>query len=379
MSIGASRRPAARTAPVVRRVSVRDMSTRAPSEPVTVEFDARTAFEFLVSLVIQEEPELLPEDAAWLGATRDGLSDALRRDLRRAFGDPESGGAEMSLALMPLIVADPTVRTAADVVALAGRLVAEDLVVGATCEMRDHTHEKSDHDRARVLAARALAGDTDAREELVGSWPEKAQPTLLRVLEDPEGALRSLRRALRAWAERFAAIEPRVAGMLERDEAARRAEATDLPVAEVVERVTGGVRFVPEAGVTRVILAPSYFARPYNYLFGERDWRMYCYPLSDAALDGDPSALPSATVRLFKALGDETRLRILRLLGDGDLYLTEIADRMALSKPTVRHHMLLLRAAGLVIVTETGGLTYYSLRRDRVADATPDLQRLLGA
>ena len=32
-------------------------------------------------------------------------------------------------------------------------------------------------------------------------------------------------------------------------------------------------------------------------------------------------------------------MRILRLLADGDLYLTEIAQRMGLSKPTVKHHL----------------------------------------
>jgi DNA-binding transcriptional ArsR family regulator len=175
------------------------------------------------------------------------------------------------------------------------------------------------------------------------------------------------------------AIEERLAGMLAHDVAARRREIAGLPVTDAVERTTGGIRFGRDAGLTRVILAPSYFARPYNYLFGESDWRMYCYPIADASLDADPSALPGATVRLFKALGDESRLRILRLLADGDLYLTEIADRMSLSKPTVKHHMVLLRAAGLVSVTETGGLTYYSLRRDRLADASGDLQRLVGA
>ena len=368
------------TPPAAGRTLVRDMSAGgARGGSVALEFDARTAFEFLVSLVIVEEPELLPEDTAWLVATREGLSDALRRDLRRAFGDPESGGAEMTMALMPLVVADRTVRTAADVVALAGRLAVDDLVVGATCEMANHTHDESDHDRARLLASRALAGDTDARDELVGSWPERARPTLRRLLEDPEGELRSLRRVLRAWAERFSTIESRVARMLERDEATRRSEAADLPVEEVVERVTGGIRFSPDSGLARVILAPSYFARPYNYLFGEQDWRMYCYPIADAALDGDPSALPGATVRLFKVLGDETRLRILRLLAGGDLYLTEIAERMGLSTPTVSHHMVLLRAAGLVTVTETGGLTYYTLRRERLPDASVELKRLVGA
>jgi len=41
--------------------------------------------------------------------------------------------------------------------------------------------------------------------------------------------------------------------------------------------------------------------------------------------------------------------------------------------------MMQLRAAGLVTVSETGGLTYYSLRRERLADASGDLRRLVGA
>jgi DNA-binding transcriptional ArsR family regulator len=147
---------------------------------------------------------------------------------------------------------------------------------------------------------------------------------------------------------------------------------------EFVERATGGVRGVAEPATRRLIMAPCYFGRPYNYFFGDRVTKVICYPVSEAAI-GDAGALPTATVRLFKALGDESRLRILRLLSDGDLYLTEIAERMSLSKPTVSHHMVQLRAAGLVSVTETGGLTYYTLRRERLADASVDLQRLLGA
>lgn len=374
MSTTTSTRRVPRPTPVVRRAVVRDLTARQAAEPIDVEFDVRTAYDFLVSLVLEEEPELLPEDAEWLAAARASLSDGVRRELARMFRDSETHHMGLGAALIPLVVADPGVRTAADVVALAGRIGAAE-IVGASCEI-------GAHDRAVSLATGALGGDAGAHDELVAICPEKSRPALERLLSDPEGELRSIRRVLRAWSERFVAIEPRVARMLERDVASRRGDAAGAPgapVADLVEHVTGGVRFTPETGITRVILAPSYFARPCNYLFGERDWRMYCYPLADAALDGDPSALPGATIRLFKALGDETRLRILRSLGDGDLYLTEIAERMALSKPTVRHHMILLRAAGLVTVTETGGLTYYSLRRDRIADATPDLQRLLGA
>ena len=78
-------------------------------------------------------------------------------------------------------------------------------------------------------------------------------------------------------------------------------------------------------------------------------------------------------LRLYRALGDPSRLRILRLLTDRDLYLTEIAQQMELSKPTVKHHLAALRAAGLVTVTDEGNMTYYSLRRARVAEAGPEL------
>jgi len=48
-----------------------------------------------------------------------------------------------------------------------------------------------------------------------------------------------------------------------------------------------------------------------------------------------------------------------------------------LSKPTIKHHLALLRIAGLVTVTETGNLVYYSLRRTRLEDPSVDLKRFL--
>ena len=71
-------------------------------------------------------------------------------------------------------------------------------------------------------------------------------------------------------------------------------------------------------------------------------------------------------------------MRILRLLGERDRYLTELAQQLELSKPTMKHHLALLRAAGLVTVTEEGSLTYYSLRRERVREAGVELQHYIG-
>ena len=43
---------------------------------------------------------------------------------------------------------------------------------------------------------------------------------------------------------------------------------------DLIEQTTGGIRWLSEPGVRRVILAPSYFARPYNFLLGSADWRV---------------------------------------------------------------------------------------------------------
>jgi DNA-binding transcriptional ArsR family regulator len=297
------------------------------------------------------------------------MSEALRRDHGRLFGlGHEVKG--LGGALIPLAVRDAAVRTAADVVTLAGRIEARDLL--------EIVCEEAEMASTLELALRVLDGDAAPRDDAVAACPEPLRPTIGRLLDDPAGEVRSIRRVVRAWAERFASIEARVAAMEQRDVDARRADLERLSLTDFVERVTGGVRWIQEPGTKRLLLCPSYFARPYNYLFGGRDWRMFAYPLAETALGPEADAVPAASIRLFKALGDESRLRILRLLAAGDLYLTEIAERMDLSKPTVSHHLAQLRAAGLVTMTEAGALTYYSLRRDRIAEAGGELARLLG-
>jgi len=357
----------------VRRLGalVRELSPRGGTARPEVILEVRTALDFLVSLVGDTEPELLPVDAAWYTAARDSLSAPLRRDMERAFGHQEAAKGIAGWALIPLVIAEREVRTVADVVALAGKVTARELI-GSACA-------DEEMNETRALADRYFAGEPGLHDELVASAPEALRAALDRLLREPETELRALRRVLRAWEERFSAVEPRVAQMQARDVAARRTDLECLPLEDFIERATNGYRWTPDAGVRRVHLVPSYFARPYNYVFAGEGWHLFAYPLAETALDGDPAAVPLATIRLFKALGDASRMRILRYLTDGDLYLTEIAARMGLSKPTVKHHLARLRAAGLVTVTETGGLTYYSLRRDRVAEAGPDLARYLDA
>ena len=64
---------------------------------------------------------------------------------------------------------------------------------------------------------------------------------------------------------------------------------------------------------------------------------------------------------LFKALNDITRREILELLKNGDLTAGEIANRFMISKPSISHHLDLLKQAGLVQSLKEGQYIYYSL------------------
>ncbi|MFN8252894.1 MAG: autorepressor SdpR family transcription factor [Ferruginibacter sp.] len=64
---------------------------------------------------------------------------------------------------------------------------------------------------------------------------------------------------------------------------------------------------------------------------------------------------------LFKALNDATRREILELLKKKDLTAGEIADQFHISKPSISHHLDLLKQAGLVESVKEGQFIYYSL------------------
>ena len=65
--------------------------------------------------------------------------------------------------------------------------------------------------------------------------------------------------------------------------------------------------------------------------------------------------------KIFKALNDDTRREILRLLREKDLTAGEIADHFQISKPSISHHLDLLKQANLVIPERRGQFISYSI------------------
>ena len=346
------------------RAIMRDV-TSGSAPAVDVRFDARTAFDFVFSLDDDtgSTEDLPAADRKWLAEERAKLPSRLL-DL------PHRAGAIWAATFL---VDRPEVVDAQGLANLVRSLPGTAL---ATAVLADDLRRTD----CQPVMTEALAGTEDAIVDVVASWPEQKRPFLERLLREPDAAMADLRELLDAWLPSFTTIEGRVDAIIKRDVVLKEQERErrKLGPIELIEAATNGIRWLSEPGVRRVVLAPSYFTRPFNFVFAAEDWRMFGYPVADSALDADdPLAPPAAVVRLHRALGDESRLRILRLLRDRDWYLTEIAERLGLSKPTIKHHLAQLRAAGLVTLIEEGGLSYYSLRRDRLDDASGDLKRYL--
>lgn len=68
----------------------------------------------------------------------------------------------------------------------------------------------------------------------------------------------------------------------------------------------------------------------------------------------------------LRALGDANRLRILDLLGGGELYAQEIVGRLGIAQSAVSRHLSQLERAGLVRVEPRRGMKYYAIDRGRM-------------
>ncbi len=82
------------------------------------------------------------------------------------------------------------------------------------------------------------------------------------------------------------------------------------------------------------------------------------------------------SVDFAKAMADETRQRVMRLLCCRWLCVGDVVTELqGISQPTVSHHLAILREAGLVHVRREGKQVFYSLNQDEVAVCCGQLLR----
>jgi ArsR family transcriptional regulator len=71
---------------------------------------------------------------------------------------------------------------------------------------------------------------------------------------------------------------------------------------------------------------------------------------------------------IFKALNDATRREILELLKEKDLSAGEIADAFNISKPSISHHLDILKRADLIASEKNGQFIIYSINTTIMED-----------
>ena len=82
--------------------------------------------------------------------------------------------------------------------------------------------------------------------------------------------------------------------------------------------------------------------------------------------------------KVFKALGDPTRVRLLAMIAEspsGEMCMCDLTGPVGLSQPTVSHHMKLLVEAGLATREPRGRWAYFQAVTDPLTEATKALTR----
>lgn len=96
-------------------------------------------------------------------------------------------------------------------------------------------------------------------------------------------------------------------------------------------------------------------------VLGQDDATGYCPTLLAAPMDEDRAV---GLARVFKALGDPVRLRLLSMIASrdgGEICVCDLTPAFDLSQPTISHHLKLLKQAGLIASERRGTWVYYRL------------------
>lgn len=332
------------------------------TQELRVRLDPSPVYDLLAALYVVENwspDQGFEVERQWIRQARRALGAALRRELRWFVHErgPVMGLVSLLDARPGLPIKDflKVVSSTPPAELLERILTAPVATRAAAPLLREVLHTRSSRAIAAFMAAYPREYRTPRARVLVSTEPAEVRERLVGLLQG-------------FYAVVYQQEEARVLPLLRADVQAKEALARELSAGELVERATGGYAVAPGGEIAQVVLAPSYFFRPYNLISEYPGVRVLIYPVEVTGAPGDAPGRDLA--RLFKALGDETRLRILQLLADREMYLQEIANRLGVTHVTAIHHLALLRAVHVVRIVERNNLKYYQLRPEMATEVS---------
>jgi DNA-binding transcriptional ArsR family regulator len=229
---------------------------------------------------------------------------------------------------------------------------------------------------------RAVGGDLKGRAEVsvamgVDRTARRAVDRLLRM--EPEAVKAEVLAILHDWAGRvFPHFAADALAAIERDRLVKDQLVAEKPGQAVLTAATNGVTFAPSPWVTGIVIVPTVALRPFIVATELRHTALFVCSVADEALDVDPVAPPRRLVKTAAALGDELRLRILRVLQGEELSASEIAERIGVERTSLHHHLGILRSAGLLTIRDEGERGWrYALREDAIAGLGLEVESFL--
>ncbi|WLD94288.1 ArsR family transcriptional regulator [Alkalihalobacillus sp. AL-G] len=172
-------------------------------------------------------------------------------------------------------------------------------------------------------------------------------------------------------------IEPtadNLSSILKTDTVSKQNMKMKMKSEELVEWATGGISYPPEPNVQNVLLIPQYIYRPWNIEADIEGTKVFYYPVANESIHpGDAYTPGYFLVQKHKALGDEVRLRIVKLLSEHARTLQELTEQLELGKSTIHHHLKILRSARIVEVRDSK----YTLKKSSITALAKELEHFL--
>jgi len=221
------------------------------------------------------------------------------------------------------------------------------------------------------LMKAALAGESKAAQALAERSHAGSPSVIRRLIQSGATEVKRLTvEVIDRWNREVFSPMGDNAVALAADVNAKAKSARKMSAHQLVDFATGGVTYEGEAGIDRVLLVPSIVTRPWITISDWDSTKIICYRGARSADEAGPEP-DRDMVLVYRALGDETRLRLLRELAAGDRRLAELVQALGLSKSTLHGHLAVLRTAGLIRLS-IGAEKKYGLR-----PGLPDLNRIL--
>ncbi|MCK4542189.1 MAG: winged helix-turn-helix transcriptional regulator [Spirochaetales bacterium] len=342
----------------------------------TIHWDNGSAYDFFVSLYTLHNPELVGLRGPWAAGVRSRLPKDSRLflqsiispmlvPLKWIYSLPEPKDSLTALRAIEKIPEEEILPT----IGIFSPLFEDDPIVFRSIMERGTWKEKECNMIRSLMRKHSI------------SFPKPDLEVWLDLCSDPKRFGQALKKALEDYHEVFFREEEnRIRKILEEQLDRAKIFGKSRPRSELLEELSRGVAYpiIPEE--EDLVIAPSFWSTPLIiYGKGSESPGILLF----GARPADASLIPGEQVPDFlslalQALGDETRIKILKILSSKPITQVEIARKLRLRPPTITHHLKILRIARLIRLTPgENEEKRYSTRVETVDETFDNLKSFL--